>query len=265
MQGTNPPSVEINESIISLLLKLHSQLSGIPDSYKPDEPAATTTTTATAAPEPSATESAENLIGDGPFFIGRLLRKIAAHNLDCRKCISDTRHKLWPRQQEREEEEKRRENREREERRRRAKERQQKLMAEFASKQKQFMEKTMEEQEAAAANQMDWSTEDEVLVSKQEYHCVICKKNSVSTEDKPMGLIVLVQATSVVGHRRRQGHGERGVLPTNDEENYAQRKDDTLSSEFDRRVEEMDRHFDRVSASIFVLVFTKFKPAIKET
>lgn len=114
----------------------------------------------------------------------------------------------------------------------------------------------MEEQEAAAANQMDWSTEDEVLVSKQEYHCVICKKNSVSTEDKPMGLIVLVQATSVVGHRRRQGHGERGVLPTNDEENYAQRKDDTLSSEFDRRVEEMDRHFDRVSGpAVFVLVF----------
>lgn len=153
---------------------------------------------------------------------------------------------MWPRQQECEEEQKRRENREREERRRRAKERQQKLMAEFASKQKLFMEKAMEEEEAAA-NQMDWSNEDEVLVSKQEYHCVICNQSSVSTEDKPMGLVVLVQATSVIGHRRRQGHEERGVLPTNDEENYAQRKDDTLASEFDRRVEELDRHFDPVS------------------
>lgn len=40
-------------------------------------------------------------------------------------------------------EQREREHREREERRRRAKERQQKLMAEFANKQKQFMEKAM--------------------------------------------------------------------------------------------------------------------------
>lgn len=211
---------------------MHSQLSGVPDSYNPDEP--------------ELDSESENLIGDGSFFIGRLLRKIAALNAQCRDCIVETRNKLWPRQQECEEEQKRRENREREERRRRAKERQQKLMAEFASKQKQFMEKAMEEEEAAA-NQMDWNNEDEVLVSKQEYHCVICNQSSVSTEDKPMGLVVLVQATSVIGHRRRQGHGEKAVLPTSDEENYGQRKDDTLASEFDRRVEELDRHFDPVS------------------
>lgn len=102
------------------------------------------------------------------------------------------------------------------------------------------------EEEEAAANQMDWNNEDEVLVSKQEYHCVICNQSSVSTEDKPMGLVVLVQATSVIGHRRRQGHGEKAVLPTSDEENYGQRKDDTLANEFDRRVEELDRHFDPV-------------------
>jgi len=43
-----------------------------------------------------------------------------------------------------EDEQREKENREREERRKRAKERQQKLMAEFANKQKQFMEKAME-------------------------------------------------------------------------------------------------------------------------
>lgn len=62
----------------------------------------------------------------------------------CKQTIIETRNKLWPRMQECEEDEQReRENREREERRRRAKERQQKLMAEFANKQKQFMEKAM--------------------------------------------------------------------------------------------------------------------------
>lgn len=56
-----------------------------------------------------------------------------------------TREHLWPRQpEEGETERKEREERERAERRRRAKDRQQKLMEEFASKQKQFMEKAME-------------------------------------------------------------------------------------------------------------------------
>lgn len=89
--------------------------------------------------------------------------------------------------------------------------------------------------------------EDEAPISKQEYDCVICSQSTPSTEDKPMGLVVLVQATSVVGHRRRQAQGERATLPTCDEEKESFRKDDTLASEFDRRVEELDRHFDPVS------------------
>lgn len=56
-----------------------------------------------------------------------------------------TRERLWPRHPEEGEEERRqREEMERTERRRRAKERQQKLMEEFASRQKQFMERAME-------------------------------------------------------------------------------------------------------------------------
>lgn len=55
------------------------------------------------------------------------------------------RDKLWPRHPEEGEQERReREEKERTERRRRAKERQQKLMEEFASRQKQFMQRTME-------------------------------------------------------------------------------------------------------------------------
>lgn len=95
--------------------------------------------------------------------------------------------------------------------------------------------------------EMDWNNEEEVLVSKQEYDCVICNQSSPSTEDKPMGLVVLVQATSVIGHRRRHSHGERAVLPTCDEDRENLRRGDTLACEFDRRVEELDRHFDPVS------------------
>lgn len=62
-----------------------------------------------------------------------------------RESVIQTRECLWPRQpEEGEAERKMREERERAERRRKAKERQQKLMEEFASKQKQFMEKAME-------------------------------------------------------------------------------------------------------------------------
>lgn len=65
--------------------------------------------------------------------------------LSYRENIQETRHRLWPQKQEEGEEEQReKEAKEREDRRRRAKERQQKLMAEFASRQKLFMEKAME-------------------------------------------------------------------------------------------------------------------------
>lgn len=149
--------------------------------------------------------------------------------------------RLWPSQEEREEAKKQKENKEREERRKRAKERQEKLMAEFANKQKQFMEKAMETDDSSEG------MEENVLVSKQEYDCVICNQSSPSTEDKPMGLVVLIQATSVIGHRRRYGQPERSDLPTGDDDREFVMKDTTLAEEFDKRVDELDRHFDPVS------------------
>lgn len=131
--------MKVGESIISLLLKLHSQLSGIPDSYNPDQ----SVMVDSEASSSTATPAKESRIGDGPFFISQLLKKIA--NLDpmCKDTIIESRNKLWPRMQDCEDEQREKEHREREERRKRAKERQQKLMAEFANKQKQFMEKAM--------------------------------------------------------------------------------------------------------------------------
>ncbi|KAI8436459.1 hypothetical protein MSG28_010030 [Choristoneura fumiferana] len=114
-------SIPVNESIISLLLKLHSQLSGRLDSFSLDEP------------EPQSDEP----IGDGPHFIGQVLRKLARLDARCAAAIDHVRHSLWPHQgaaggttDQR---------REKEERSRRARERQQQLMKEFQRRQQQFL------------------------------------------------------------------------------------------------------------------------------
>ncbi|XP_076232510.1 ubr3 ubiquitin ligase isoform X2 [Calliopsis andreniformis] len=241
-----PQSVKVGESIISLLLKLHSQLSGVPDSYNPKQSSscyemdneASSSSSSSAAPK-------ESRIGDGPFFISQLLNKIA--NLDpmCKEAIIETRNKLWPRMQECEDKQREREHQEREERRKRAKERQQKLMAEFANKQKQFMEKAMETYEVGPFD-MDWGDSDSTtkLTSKKEYDCVICNQTTPTSEDAPMGLVVLVQVTSVIGHERQQS--ERLVLPTSDEDPRIP-KGDTRSAYFNRRMNIMNRQFDTVS------------------
>ncbi|XP_076270101.1 ubr3 ubiquitin ligase isoform X2 [Rhynchophorus ferrugineus] len=226
------PSVEVNESIISLLLKLHSQLSGVPDSFDPDDD------------EVDYFAAGDDKVpcGDGTFYVGKLLKKIAISDSGCHRFIQKTRHQMWPSQEENEKAKKMRENREREERRRRAKERQEKLMAEFAKKQDDFWKHETERMENDEHTEsMEHS---EVPVSKQEYDCVICNISSPSTDEKPMGLVALTQATSVIGHRRRYGQSERATLPTTEDEKLQLRKDDILAAEFDRRVEEFNRHFD---------------------
>jgi E3 ubiquitin-protein ligase UBR3 len=44
---------------------------------------------------------------------------------------------------------------------------------------------------------MDWNEEDgpSLLAARREYDCVICNQTTPSTEDKPMGLVVLVQVS----------------------------------------------------------------------
>lgn len=42
---------------------------------------------------------------------------------------------------------------------------------------------------------MDWDGSEQVT-TKKEYDCVICSQTSPSTDDKPMGLAVLVQVSN---------------------------------------------------------------------
>ena len=69
-------NIPVNESIVTLLLKLHAKLSNKENSYIPESYRVTTSD--------SATES-DSRIGDGPFFIGKVLDKA------CRSCAAVTK------------------------------------------------------------------------------------------------------------------------------------------------------------------------------
>ena len=138
--GVKYKAVYVGESIISLLLKLHSTLSGSPNSFDLDsaEPPPPL-----PVPNSPPHPGGESRIGDGPFYISKLLYKIAKLDPMCREYISQTKDKVWPKTKSDEELEAN-DTKEREERRQRAKDRQQRLMAEFADRQRQFMEKAKE-------------------------------------------------------------------------------------------------------------------------
>ena len=57
-----------------------------------------------------------------------------------------------------------------------------------------------------------------------------------------MGLVVLLQATSVLGHKHKANAGL--VLPVREEERDALAVDDSLAAEYESRFEELSRHFD---------------------
>jgi len=267
--GSNKDELHLDESILSLMLKLHSQLSGTLDSFSlsdgeeqvSGEDSAMDVDCNEASTSMAAAEStalaergrsrrnyknihvSSSRIGDGPFFIGNLLRKIAKQDEQCAVSIDDIRARLWPNQRERQAEAKARETKEKEERRKKARERQQKMMQDFANKQKQFMQSA-----AAAASHMDYGPEDEddeELYEEQprekEYDCIICNCTTPSTESNPIGLVVLVESSGIVGHRRRIA--ERLPLPLNVEDEDRLKHSTRLAAEFSRRTELLSLKF----------------------
>ena len=250
-------SLVFDESIISLLLKLHSQLSGTLDSFSLDEdpcsdeaarsndtsrtnscePPGMMDVDADAGPstsnqEPPSSSSHQNplstsssssstcssssaelgatppaldpRIGDGPHFIGNLLKKIAKLDGFCLQSINEIRKSMWPNQREKQAEQRAREVQEKDERSKRAKERQQKMMEEFASKQKKFMEQATAEDMECCDEDIDEEFEEQPR--EKEYVCIICNRTSPSTESNPIGLVVLVESSGVIGHRRKTGN-----------------------------------------------------------
>lgn len=257
-------TVLVDESIISLLLKLHSQLSNTLDSFslddvdaeEMDDPASGSSSRQEAPPT-----SGNSRIGDGPLFIGNLLRKIAKLDGDCAREMRAIRQRLWPNQRERQAEQKSRELKEKEDRSVRAKQRQMKLMQEFANKQKRFMEQAAAAESGGAGgggpevasggggggvpvHEEAVETDEDEPVEKV-YDCIICNQTSASTENDPIGLVVLVESSSVTGHRRRSG--ERSKLPLCDEDREEAGPMLSMSQEFNRRIELMSEAYGKES------------------
>uniref|UniRef100_UPI003590070B E3 ubiquitin-protein ligase UBR3 isoform X3 n=1 Tax=Myxine glutinosa TaxID=7769 RepID=UPI003590070B len=219
--------LEIRESMLSLLVKLHHKLSGKQDSY----------------PGPDADRLAPLTHGDGLIVIERILQKAARRSCQNEQSLEEICYKVTPPVPPRK-------NSpggslDKEERRRRARERQKKLLAEFASRQKSFMETAMEITDPnSVATEEDGTTMEtlgveEALFVEKLYDCVICGQQTASTEQRPVGLVVLQQATSVLGHRRE---GDTRIhLPTSDDEQLYQ--DGTCSSFYDVLLSTLQKHF----------------------
>ncbi|XP_074659002.1 E3 ubiquitin-protein ligase UBR3-like [Tubulanus polymorphus] len=196
----NNRQVRIDESILSLLVKLHAKLSDRGSAYAVDR-----------GRLPSSSR-----VGDGEFFIGNLLDSIVQTDNRLAEQVDAICKSLMPTGGESPKME------DQEERRRKARERQRKLMAEMASKQKAFLAAAMEtEGPDGVSGDMDAMDADSQLEPdsslarfENTYDCVICSQTTPSTEERPLGLVTLAQSTSVLGHRRQTPDAQ--VLPVND-------------------------------------------------
>ncbi|CAL4116468.1 unnamed protein product, partial [Meganyctiphanes norvegica] len=224
--------VEVEESIISLLIKLHSKMTGKPNSYRPD----------------FSKQREDSRIGDGPFFIAKVLNKIGSYDPGCRQSILQNITRIYHTNDEdssylsSEEEAKAREDK-----RKKAKERQRRVMEEFAFRQRQFMEQNKAAAaEAEASGNDSMEVEEECVEHHKEYDCVICNQSIPSTPERPVGLVVLLQATSVLGHRTTSR--EKLVVPTTDSERTKLKQQRyTLGQYMEEKADTLMRHFDTSS------------------
>uniref|UniRef100_A0A4W5K9E1 E3 ubiquitin-protein ligase n=1 Tax=Hucho hucho TaxID=62062 RepID=A0A4W5K9E1_9TELE len=205
--GTPPQLVteilEIHESMLSLLIKLHQKLSAKQNSLS-----------ATWLEDMDANPN-RHVHGDGITAIERILTKAATRSHQSKRSIQEICGKVFPPVAPKKNSPTAKKTMDKEERRQRARERQQKLLAEFASRQKSFMETAMDVESPDTEAAMDLGAS-EVKESEVLYDCVICGQSGPSTEDRPTGLVVLLQASSVLGHRRKSDEAKK--LPTTDEE-----------------------------------------------
>uniref|UniRef100_A0A8D3EF73 E3 ubiquitin-protein ligase n=1 Tax=Scophthalmus maximus TaxID=52904 RepID=A0A8D3EF73_SCOMX len=226
--GTPPQLVteilEIRESMLSLLIKLHQKMSSRQNSL--------------SASWLEDMDTSRHAHGDGITAIERILTKAATRSCQIKRSIQDICGKVCPPVPPKKNSPTDKKAMDKEERRQRARERQQKLLAEFASRQKSFMETAMDVEPPDTEAAMDLGAS-EVMESEVLYDCVICGQSGPSTEDRPTGLVVLLQASSVLGHRCKNKEAKK--LPTSDEEHIYPA--DTCGVAHDVRLTLMQRFF----------------------
>ncbi|CAN7998531.1 unnamed protein product [Ixodes pacificus] len=117
-----------------------------------------------------------------------------------------------------------------------------KLMAEFANRQRSFLKKAMEF-EGEEGDPSDEYERNPIVTVAKEYECIICSQTSSSTEDRPIGMVVLLQATSVLGHAQ-EAEEEARKLPCTDEERLLLLEDSSRAAHMKLRFDGLARHFD---------------------
>ncbi|KAH0499928.1 E3 ubiquitin-protein ligase UBR3 [Microtus ochrogaster] len=243
--GSAPPLttaiLEIKESILSLLIKLHHKLSGKQNSYYPPW-----------------LDDIEVLIqpeipkynhGDGITAVERILLKSAMQSRMNKRIIEEICRKVNPPVPPKKITAAEKKTLDKEERRQKARERQQKLLAEFASRQKSFMETAMDVDSPENEIPMEIAAA-EPQVSEAVYDCVICGQSGPSSEDRPAGLVVLLQASSVLGQCR--DNAEPKKLPISEEEQIYPW--DTCAAVHDVRLSLLQRYFKDSSCLLAVSI-----------
>ena len=276
--GGTRQRVCILESIVSLLLRLQTKFSGHSEqasSEADNKNDVFPTSSAAGGPED------DGRIGDGAFWIQKVLNKLSHLDPRVRQSIVSTRQALWPpRTSDDGLPDETTDEVEEREKKRKIKERQQRLLQEFATKQKQFMQQAMAAEDmetdtdvssigtsssnlinipsaSVNSNLSDstpdmqqeslQSTSDQEEAVCEEYDCVICNQASPSTLERPMCLVVLLQATSVLAHKRYLHPGAALTLPISDDDRFNLNKVDTLATEMERRIEQFRQNFDESS------------------
>ncbi|KAJ8255418.1 hypothetical protein GJAV_G00204660 [Gymnothorax javanicus] len=226
--GTPPQMVteilEIRESMLSLLIKLHHKLSNNQNSCSSEWLEC-----------PDVSRFAH---GDGVTAIARILVKASARSQQSKRSIREICEKLSPPVPAEESSPSDKTSYGKEERRQKARERQKKLLAEFASRQKSFMETAMDVESPDADVAMDLGVS-ELPESEVLYDCVICGQSGPSTDERPTGLVVLLQASSVLGHRCKSSQPKK--LPTSEDEHIYPA--DTCGASHDVRLALLQRFF----------------------
>ncbi|CAL8143832.1 unnamed protein product [Orchesella dallaii] len=200
---------ENGESIVSLLMQLYSKLSESrrsyclkPENYSDDE-------------MPSI--KVESRIGDGPFFIAKVLDKLAEKSEECKDYILSEIQRFQGDQQQSSKQELSTEEKEREEKRRKAKERKLHLMNEYAMKRQQFdaMNASQEDEGCGGASPASCGSAEQdggesLLQQYQDHECVICMDKLESKPNNPFGLMTYLSPCSILGYQRLHTPEENG-------------------------------------------------------
>ncbi len=268
--------INVNESIITLLLQLHSKYSNRPDSY---------------VPQRQAQDHLDSRIGDGSFFIEKVLDKICNLDQACAETVNSARQSLWPDYHEDEaKKDAERERLEAEAKKRKAKERQRQMMEQLAQQRKRFMAK-IESTTGGGENLKDFKPIDEHLkasnpvqdtltsagsssvasasseshpgqgsssrdaVAKKkatEYTCCHCLQQSPAIESRPIGLVALIQSSSVLAHKHESTNHLILPISEEDESTLPPSWSDSLGLQYDELFAEMKETYDSQSCLLSV-------------